>query len=209
MRESQSPSLPTSHDEIWELIPWYVNGSLPPAEADAVRRYSSGCEICAAEIERQRLLAEGVANLEPAEAPPSHGWESLRARIEADERARAPSGRLRRWFPSLQVGFGLAGTLAAVLLVSVLVMPPSDNGFETFTDGKERGAQTIKFQTVPGVEREALDRVLASQGLTLVAEPSETGVYTATAPAGANLEAAANALMATPEVMFAAPEGVQ
>ena len=209
MRESQSPSLPTSHDEIWELIPWYVNGSLPPAEADAVRRYSSGCEICAAEIERQRLLAEGVAKLEPSEAPPSHGWESLRARIEADERARAPSGRLRRWFPSLQVGFGLAGTLAAVLLVSVLVMPPSDNGFETLTDGKERGAQTIMFQTVPGVEREALDRVLASHGLTLVAEPSETGVYTATAPADANLEAAANALMATPEVMFAAPEGVQ
>ena len=74
-----------SHDSIWELIPWYVNGSLPPAEADAVRRHSSGCQICAAEIKCQRRLAKSVAKAEPFDPPLdlARNWENLRAQIEA------------------------------------------------------------------------------------------------------------------------------
>ena len=212
MREKDSQRMAPSRDSIWELIPWYVNGSLPPEEADAVRRYSSGCPICAAEIESQRRLAESVAAEESLDISPSRNWEKLRAQIEADKRARTPQtpgGGLRRWFPGLNMGFALAGTAAAALLVAVLVVQPSDHGFETLTSGEKQGVQTIKFQTAPGVDREVLDRVLASQGLTLVAGPSESGVYAARAPAGANLEEAAKALMATPEVLFAAPEARQ
>ena len=58
----------------------------------------------------------------------------------------------------------------------------------------------------PRDQSSLLERLLAAQGLTLAGEPSESGVFRALAPRDADLAAAAERLMAAPQILFAAPE---
>ena len=69
--------------------------------------------------------------------------------------------------------------------------------------------QIIVFQLTPGTDQSALADVLADHGLTLVGEPTAKGVYRASLFADTLPEDTAEALMSTPEIMFAAPEGQQ
>lgn len=209
MRDTRNPGSGECHDPLWELIPWYVNGSMPPEQTEAIKRHGTSCTTCAAEIERQRRLAKGVVLVDPFEAPLSQSWEHLRAQIEAEDRARSPRAGTWRRFRGLQGGLFLAGTFAAVCLIVVGAIWPFDDGFKTLTSEAEHMTYVIKFQAAPEVNEERLIRLLAEHGVALVTGPSEAGVYTAVAPAGTDLEAAAKALMATSEVMFAAPEAGQ
>ncbi len=221
---------PERHGEIGALIPWYVNGTLPREEAQAVERHAEGCADCAREIERQLGLAAQVCMLEGARGVPERSFATLRARIEAEAEAEAeaaagaamreaavarrPAARRRRVRPGALFGTlrgraGLAGGMAAAALVALLVLPPQDAarrdaGFRTLTS-PDTAAAVVLFQPVPGLSAAALGRLLAARGLTLADGPSEGGVWRAEAPAGSDAAAAAEALMAAPEILFAAP----
>ncbi|RAP42927.1 hypothetical protein BYZ73_01735 [Rhodovulum viride] len=154
------------HKAVWDNTPWYVNGSLPGPEAEAVRNHTRICPACAAELARQFDLASEVAGTAPSEVPLSRSWDDLRARIEADSRARRPregwGGRRR----GVREAMALAGTTAAACLVAAVALGPSDDGFPTLTS--DGGAPTTRFQTVPDLKAESLRAVLARQDLTLV-----------------------------------------
>lgn len=208
LHNPDNPGSAEEHDAIWELIPWYVNGSLPEEQAQMVKDYSLHNTACAQEIERQRRLAEGVVKVDPFEAPLSRSWEHLRAQIEAEDRARTPKAGARGRFAGLQGGLiALASAVSVACLV--LVIQPFDNSFETLTSGGEEVLPTVRFQLSPGVDPAALDALLAQVDATLVSGPSDAGVYTATLAAEADTQATADALMALPEVLFAAPQGAQ
>lgn len=210
MAERSPNKMALTHDEILELIPWYVNGSLSEAEAEIVERYSAENDECRIEIEQQSGIAAGVCLLDPLEADAetkARSWEQLSAQIAAEERAQSPVREQRSWFPSFLSMTAMAGTLAAVVLVAVVFLPPEDGEFRTLTSDGHTNGEVIKFQLAPGTGRDALQEVLAGHGLTLVGEPSADGVYRAAASAGADLETTADALMSAPEVLFAAPEG--
>lgn len=210
LHNTQNTEPAECHDSMWELIPWYVNGSLSPELAEEIRSHGKNCMVCAAEIGRQRLLAKGVAKIDPFEVPLSQSWEHLRAQIEAEDHARSPKVGARRRFRGLQGGLvAMTGAVAVVFLFAIVAIPPLDEDFKTLTSEAEQATHIIKFQLAPGVDEERLNRLLAEHGVTLVTGPSEAGVYAAAVPAGTDLEAAADALMATPEVMFAAPEVAQ
>jgi hypothetical protein len=66
--------------------------------------------------------------------------------------------------------------------------------------------QIIAFQATSGVDREAIERVLADNGLTLIEGPSDGGVYRVSVPPNVNLESAANALIGSPKILFALPD---
>ncbi|MEC9431565.1 MAG: hypothetical protein VYD87_01550 [Pseudomonadota bacterium] len=200
-------------DQAWELIPWYVNGSLPEDQAAEIERRRDADPDFAAEVERQLGLAVGICMIEDDDAPRARSWETLRARIEAEERARTPASL--SWRDRLAALLGplggrtgaLAGMACAVALVTVVAMRPADDdGFRTLTGADGAGAAAIKFQAAPGVDRDALAALLADRGLVLLGEPSEAGVFRAAPPEGADLAAEAEALMAAPEILFAAPE---
>jgi anti-sigma factor RsiW len=219
MANEQTSAAQDPHDEIWELIPWYVNGTLSDEEARAVEERCKSSELFRAEVANQKQVASGVQELDPLDAQVERNWAAMRARIAAEQttqsRAAAPSG-LSAWFGRLfgsVGGLSLAAGLAAAAVVLVLNVPQgpqtpqSDDGFETLTSSPGAiDAPTIQFQIAEGVEPTALAAVLAQHGLTLLGEPSETGVYTAKAPEG-DLQALAAALLDAPEIMFAAPGG--
>uniref|UniRef100_A0AAN0MM07 Zf-HC2 domain-containing protein n=1 Tax=Yoonia rhodophyticola TaxID=3137370 RepID=A0AAN0MM07_9RHOB len=69
LHDTRPPQPARCPDAIWELIPWYVNGSLPEDEAATVAAHSETCPDCEAEIARQQVLAKKVATTDPFDAP--------------------------------------------------------------------------------------------------------------------------------------------
>ncbi|SHN13443.1 Putative zinc-finger [Roseibium suaedae] len=148
--DSSPPISVEPHDAVWELIPWFVNGTLPPAEQARVKQHVQSCPQCAAEVARQFELAKRVATEDPFDVPLSQSFTSLRAQIEAEALAGgkqiATSSALaggsssrstdrrrtdtRRWRGAVGTykGFGgaalMAGAgLAACLVAAIVILP--------------------------------------------------------------------------------------
>lgn len=206
MHDSNPIPRSEAYETAWELIPWYVNGSLPEDEAELVRHQARISPEFAAEVARQHDLAQQVATVDPSDAPVDRSWEKLRAQIDAEATARAPVPRSRGWLAGLRGGYTLGGLgVAACVLLAVVLFQPEGDDYQTLTSGSEAGP-AIKFQLAGDLSPDALAQLLAAHGLTLIDGPSEAGVYTAAASAEADLATAARDLMATPEVLFAAPD---
>lgn len=217
LRDTLEDGPPEAPDELWELIPWYVNGSLPADEMEAVRQRMEDSPAFADEVRRQTTLAKEVATSDPFEAPTAASWDKLRAQIEAERSPAAapqtpPRGNvvdISAWLGRLQGNLLPAGLAVAAGLALVLLVLPTDDGFRTLTGGGAEGA-SIRFQPAEGVAMAELDAILEARGLVRVSGPSEAGVYTA-APkvdgAAADLESLSAALKAAPEILFAAPGG--
>jgi predicted anti-sigma-YlaC factor YlaD len=99
--------------ELDERLDDYVDGTLSPAEADAVAEHLASCPSCReAERRTQRLLAH-VAALPRSVAPPRDLWPAI-------ERAISGEGRFARglaWRPGMMLAAAatvLLGILAAV-----------------------------------------------------------------------------------------------
>ncbi len=60
-----------SHDAAFELLPWYVNKSLPEAEAATLRAHIAGCEVCHQEIATLNRLHHAILTSEETLAEPS------------------------------------------------------------------------------------------------------------------------------------------
>jgi hypothetical protein len=190
---------------IWELIPWYVNGSLPAEQAEEVLAYSKTCPACAAEIGRQQRLAKEVVKIDPFDVPLSRSWNNLRAQIEAEDNAKSLVSNFWQRFGWLQGGIiGLAAsTFIAVGIVSI---QPVNNDFDTLTSQNFAATQIIKFQVISGIDVNQITALLSTFDTTFVSGPSETGVYLAAVSEAANTQSVADALMTTEEIIFAAPE---
>ena len=140
-----SPKIPRSeaYETAWELIPWYVNGSLPKDEAEMVRHQAQLSPQFAAEVARQHELARQVATFDPSEAPVDRSWEKLRAQIDSESRARTPRPEPKGLFAGLRGGYALGGLgLAACLLLAVMLYAPQGETYQTLTSGAEARAGT-------------------------------------------------------------------
>lgn len=197
---------PEGHEDIWELIPWYVNGALPADQTEMVEAHTKTCMICASEVARQSEVADEVSQTELYDVPMARSWEKLRAEAMADIAARTPTAEPRSHWLGLARGqlaalFG-AAAIACVALVLVLQtgMPNSDD-FVTLTSAPGTEARIIKFQATGTPTTEDL----AALGVLAITGPSEAGVYTATVAEDADAVAIANAMMARADILFAAP----
>lgn len=205
MHEGTAGPVRTCSDETWEMIPWYVNGTLPNDQVAAFEADARSCPACQAEIARLEALAEEVSHGEQFEEAKARSWATLNAQIEAEKAARAP--KPRGWFSGVNTGaLGFGGAaLAACLVLAFQFSGPSEDGFVTLTSGGDE--TVIMLQPADGLEREVLEALLAEQGLTIAAGPTDAGLYTVTLPTDADPEALAGILAALPEVDFAAPSG--
>ncbi len=118
------------HRRVWELLPWYVNGTLATLEQRTVEGHLERCLRCQAELETCRRLGEAVRQTEEI-APSLHPAQLARvmARIEAEEKGlgdRHDKDRRRMFAPFRALRSGIAaapplirGALAAQLLLVV------------------------------------------------------------------------------------------
>jgi hypothetical protein len=191
------------HQGVWELLPWYANGTLDGREREAIEAHLSTCPACQAELTRCRDIVTAVhaageaawspspghfsqllAHIDAAETHSTQGggwWERLRAHGARSLLALQDTPRLVRW--------ALVAQGAMILLLAgVLVWhAPFSPGplYQTLSDGSDRvpmGQAHIQVVFADEMTEKELRALLTSVGGTIVNGPSSLGVYTVEVP---------------------------
>ena len=226
--EQQDPS----HDEVWLLIPWYVNGTLEPEERQAVERLAATDPEIAAEIRAQSRLAEAVSSLDEVDAVTERSWSGLAAAIAAEQAAPAfaapapqpaPRGGISAWIERFwgatreqasRLGTGplaLGGGLGACAMAAVAVVmvfsadgpAPIGTQYDTLTNpAAQEAGAVVRLKVAEGVSEAELAALVGAHGLEIASAPSDGGVYTLVARPGEDAAAAVAALDGLPEVLF-------
>lgn len=201
------------HQRIWELLPWYANGTLGETERRSVEEHAAQCERCREEAQACRQLGEAVRQA-AVEAPTPHPARLSRLMPRLDEAdgssRRARLAGLLTATPK-PVRWVLAGQLAALLLLAAGWMwtpsPPPPAEFRTLSDTAAQavGVQVRVVFAEGATERQIRD-VLLPIGGQLAGGPSPLGVYTVELPDGRDpLPVVLRHLRSRPEVSFAEP----
>ena len=107
----------SEHEEILDLLPEYLKGSLPGEQGNEVRAHLEGCEECRNEVSFLREIGESEVP-----DPGDLFWQSLPRRVrltlEEKKKERFPLGFLTRRLP-------VAAAIAIVLLLMLTYLYPS------------------------------------------------------------------------------------
>ncbi|MDE2367910.1 MAG: zf-HC2 domain-containing protein [Burkholderiales bacterium] len=215
--------VPSCTQEAAYLLPWYVNGTLAPADERRVAEHLQQCETCrgdAAGLARLRSLMRAPAQVEHA---PHAGLHKLLARIDAAEQLDAASpmpvpvpaargGRAAvRWLAAAVVVQAVA--LAAVGGTLLLKRPASEAAAPAYRTLTRSTAEPPALRVVfaPSITLDELQQLLRAHRLAVTAGPSEAGIFTLTlrqpADTPAGRQQALLGLRADPRVRFAEPVG--
>jgi len=216
------------HRTAWELLPWYVNGTLSGQDLDAVTGHLPGCAACAEEVARCRDLAVAVGVVPAvATAPSAERLARLIARIDAIEHA---GGRTNGWRERLReridglrdllqstpvpTRWALAAQSAlVVLLVAVIAsqMTPSAS-YRTLASGAgpvARGQAQIRVVFTEDTSERDMRAVLERVAGRIVDGPSTMGAYTVQVPVPAassdRIAPVLDVLRMQPQVRLAEP----
>jgi anti-sigma factor RsiW len=213
------------HQEVWELLPWYVNGTLAGQELQRVETHLTLCLACQAELTRCRGLATAVQMAdEVAWEPSDEHMARIFARIDA---AEAPPTPVRRWWQVLQEGlrqgramllstpspmrwaFAAQGALV-VLLAGMLVWrtPSPPKLYPTLSSATPEAArvgQQIRLVFADDMTERELRTLLRSVGGTIANGPSPVGAYTVEIVPSAPVDSVLAMLRAHQKVRLAEP----
>lgn len=166
------------HDEVQELLPWLVNGTLAPEEAEKVEGHLADCADCRAELESERKLAAVFAGI-PLDT--ESGWERMQALMTAKEEAPVQPRR-GLWHRRVPVGWAVVSPLAAaaaVGLVFINVTPnrPAEPQYRALGATASATPANLVVQFAPATSVSDMQTLLASVDARLVDGPTSTGAY--------------------------------
>jgi len=221
------------HKRVWDLLPWYVNGTLIDGERRTVESHLAECPRCREEMVACQRLGEAIRQTEEI-APTAHPARLARLmeRIDDEERDHG-RGWLRallapwhglassvRATPPLARGALVAQLLLLAALGSLLLRGPQQTAapapapapeYQTLSQSDPApavppAAARLRLVFAEGTtEKEARDLLLGIRG-QIVAGPSALGVYTVEVPADPDpLEKVLSHLRAQPRVSLAEP----
>ncbi len=171
-----TPEEARHHDQLRELLPWYVNGTLEGRERDAVEAHLAECDRCRIEAEEldalQEILVEGPHL--PADTPAEGADEA------PPWAAAAPppsSGNRLRTLVMMQ---SLLLLVLAGLVLQGRMQSRADADFRTLSSDpatvvSEEGHFTVVFED--DVTELQLRRFLQGAGAEIVSGPTSVGAY--------------------------------
>ena len=198
MREPSDRSEARRHEEVWEILPWYVNQTLDDGEHEAVARHILTCRTCADEVARCQSMAAAIRAAEDAlPRPSSENLSRLMERIDRVDAAAALERRRIRggeWLQKIRLAFqetptfsrwALAAQSAVVVLLASAILFQASfapfSRYRTLSDaGSSAGPARVYFQVVfaDDIAEREIRTLLGSVGATIVAGPSPMAVYT-------------------------------
>lgn len=218
-----------THAAVWELLPWYVNGTLDDKEQATVKAHLLICIKCREELARCQNVVSAVhwAREDAWQPTPSH-LDNLLGQLDHEGR-ESPSGfarverhfqvhlaRLRAW---LQDHFNVprwslaVPALVIVGLTTALLVPqttPRDPTFETLTNAPATNVADARprFQVIftDSANQAQIKALLLPLNASIVDGPTQQGRYTIAV--GGNTDAAetaTTALRTSAIVEFAQP----
>jgi anti-sigma factor RsiW len=181
------------HQEIGQLLPWFVNGRLSEADCQRVDAHLRVCEACTAELAAQQRIY-GVMSVDAGvERMPVAGLNRLRTRIESlDEAAPAPAApdaaahsaapagsrfRQRRGAIAASIAMMAVGALAALLWNQHERRIAPAKYYTVTTTAQQPADTVIRAVFAPTVTLSELQGLLDEAHLKIVSGPTEAGVY--------------------------------
>lgn len=173
------------HQETQSLLPWYVTGRLAPEERARVEAHLSGCETCQVQLETERRLHAGIADL-PLDV--EQGWASM-SRLLERERGLGPAARrgpfarvrLRLSAQSPWLGWAVAAQIGVLSILGAFVVtrePASQPArYHALGAAPEPAAADAVVIFKPEVPEHRLRELLQSSHARLVGGPTEAGAY--------------------------------
>ncbi len=215
------------HREVWDLIPWVVNGTASDEQRQRVEAHARLCDDCGRELKFQQSLQSAFAD---APAPQLDAEASLRkiqaqlddgAPVEVRHDAGTPMGVRRRRGRAGLWRFRARALLAAVIIEALALAAlgnawwlqmrsrPTGGEYQVLSVGAAApAAATIRVVLSPGTTAAELQALLLNANLQIVAGPSEAGVYSL-GPRAVDDPAARRTALAllrsNPQVRFAEP----
>jgi hypothetical protein len=196
-----------AHQRVWDLLPWYVNGSLAERERERVEAHLAACLRCQDEERVCRSTARTVAEAgEMAPAPHPVQFQRMLARIEESEREERESAGRRRLLAPLRslvqaTPRPLRGALVAqaaviLLLVGFLAWSVSSRPgaaslqpvYRTLSNPAAAPVPTVRLRVMfspKAMEKEIRELLHGIHG-EITAGPSPSGAYTVEVPAASD-----------------------
>ncbi|HEY2737887.1 MAG TPA: zf-HC2 domain-containing protein [Thermoanaerobaculia bacterium] len=190
------------HRRVWDLLPWYANGTLEDGERRTVESHLAACSRCREELSACRGLGELLQQVpEVAPAPhPAHlarilekigdhertAWQSP---LESLRNLLTATPRPVRWALAAQLVLVLGLGLGLSLHRQPRQLQTAPAAYRTLSDGPAATSSTIpssrlRLVFAPGTtEQEIRDLLLGIRG-QIVSGPSSLGVYTVEVPTG-------------------------
>jgi hypothetical protein len=214
-----------SHREVWEAIPWILNGSVSQAEAHSMQEHLRVCADCREALAFERRVREAIGQPQVNVSDAEPGWQQLCARLDdpsADKQPLPIEDRSARMLRSRRSPSAPVRWLAAAVIVEALALgasvtaswsnhrPPETVAvYRTLSQADAvTHAPTIRVVLAPSVTLEQFGNLLHAAHLQVVAGPSKAGVWSLApaddAPSVAT-EAALRELRGSPQVQFAEP----
>ena len=207
------------HQEAWELLPWYVNGTLESDERQAVEVHLERCPLCRSELAASRDLAFAVRATEESPQAVDLRLERLLDRLGPPAAAQSAQPRAARrhrgdplrpavrWVLALQAAALLVLTLGLGSLLARQPPGPTAAGFRTLAAAPVEAVPPVHAPTVravfsPTASEAELRHLLLAVEARLIDGPSAAGVYTLQL-VGEAPEAALERLRAAPLVELA------
>ena len=182
-----------AHRRCWELLPWYVNGTLNETEVRQVETHLVECADCRGEMADQSLLRQLMRSDEGVLHAPHASLQKVLAQIDRTEDAsprepKNPARRPRRMDKSRWLAIAVVAEAAClIVLIGMLSWKISADRaaprYATLTSETETPAQgTARIVFAPAVSIAELNDLLHSFDARIVSGPTETGVFTVTLP---------------------------
>ncbi len=195
-----------SHRRVWEMLPWYVNGTLAVSERERVEAHLAACPRCQEETRVCRRTADEIVRAgEVAPSPHPVQFQRMLARIEESEREERQVGagpRLVAAFRPLvratprPLRWALVAQAAAIfLLVGALgwslrrpdaaVAAPASPTYRTLSNPEAAPAPSVRLTVMfqPQATEQEIRNLLQGVKGEITAGPSPSGAYTVAVPA--------------------------
>jgi hypothetical protein len=188
MRYQENMVKKAVHEEILELLPWFINESLGEKERDRVMVHLRECPECRKERDHFQTIEAFVNESEVVIPDYQFSYHKLAARIEGAERNRESSAAIesragaRSWIPLMGIA---ASLMLAIALVGSLGTPlgfestPETAEFRTLTSQAEMSgvARQIALTFVQPIQAQTMRKALIETNSNIISGPDEEGTY--------------------------------
>jgi len=185
-------STPSEHQQVWDLLPWYINNTLDPVEQASVRYHVKSCITCRIELNQQQQLVEKMQKIDLLEQVSQVSFAQLKMKIEEQPNlctfAKHREPKKDAKFPSRQfLSFVQYTALAASLLLLSLpfmlgsLVDTTDlrSDYRTLANsvvGEER-TNMLRIVFSDQSDPEQINVILSVISARIVKGPADNGVY--------------------------------
>lgn len=211
-----------THDDVWHVLPFYVNGTLRGPTRANVDQHLASCTECRKELVTQTQVRDTILREDVRQESAQTSFEQLWDRIREDEAVSEAHGPNARGTmpkrPGARASNAMKWLVAAIIVEGIGLVALSamawNQGLSTAPDYRTLSTQSapsprdgqIRAVFSPDLKLAELQGLLSSSKLSVVAGPTEAGVYTLTLDdANATVDNALAHLRGNPSVRFAEP----